>query len=57
MSANAVDKKKRGNKGDFHGQRLEFLNVNMERYVQASKKTKTTVFFRRLFKAYWKIFP
>ncbi|KAJ7886940.1 hypothetical protein B0H13DRAFT_2342678 [Mycena leptocephala] len=58
MSANANDKmpKKRGKRGDFQGLRLEFLTVNQERYGEASKKSKTPEFWRRLFKVYWRHF-
>jgi hypothetical protein len=37
--------------------RLDFLNINMERYTDASKKAKTAEIFRRIFRAYWKLFP
>ncbi|KAJ6584554.1 hypothetical protein B0H19DRAFT_1249515 [Mycena capillaripes] len=59
MSANTQtgERKKRGNRGDFHGLHLQFLTVNLERYTDASKKSKTPEFWRRLFKIYWVIFP
>ncbi|KAJ7813588.1 hypothetical protein B0H13DRAFT_2382348 [Mycena leptocephala] len=59
MAAHTNEKppKKRGNRGDFHGLRLEFLTVNQERYSEASRKSKTPEFWRRLFNAYWRLFP
>ncbi|KAJ7436472.1 hypothetical protein B0H11DRAFT_2256177 [Mycena galericulata] len=46
-------KQKRGNKGDFHGQRLEFLMSKLEDYTEASNAGKTRNFWPGLFQEYW----
>lgn len=46
--------KKRGNKGDFHGSRLEFLNARVETYVNSGKGPD---FWATLMAAYWDRFP
>ncbi|KAJ7231230.1 hypothetical protein C8J57DRAFT_1533846 [Mycena rebaudengoi] len=49
--------KKRGNKGDFHGQHEEFLISRLDDYLEVSKKKTTPVFFSKLFFNYWLRFP
>jgi hypothetical protein len=48
----AKEKQKRGNKGDFHGQRLELLRSNMDEYLGKSKIGKTREFWPGLFHEY-----
>lgn len=48
------EKKKRGNRGDFHGQRLEFLEANLPNYQRVSKEGKVRPWFNDvLFPEYW----
>ncbi|KAJ7431401.1 hypothetical protein B0H11DRAFT_1941805 [Mycena galericulata] len=50
-------KKNCGNKGDFHGQRLEFLESQLSEYFQKSQDHKLASFWPDLFAAYWVKFP
>ncbi|KAJ7071709.1 hypothetical protein B0H15DRAFT_957613 [Mycena belliarum] len=62
MAAGAATKKagdvpkKRGNKGDFHGQRLDFLEDRLPEYFAASRDGKTSKFWASLFEDYWSKF-
>ncbi|KAJ6547267.1 hypothetical protein B0H19DRAFT_1266203 [Mycena capillaripes] len=49
-------KKKPGNKGDFHGQREEFLHGRVEEYLSLSKMGKTHTFWPMLLSEYWEKF-
>lgn len=52
-----VPKKKRGNQGDFHGARLEWLEANLQAYQGASQTGTTRVWFNEeFFPNYWKQF-
>lgn len=50
------EKKKPGNRGDFHGMREDFLNARLDAYMAASKLGKTRDFWPELFKDYWEKF-
>ncbi|KAJ7606917.1 hypothetical protein FB45DRAFT_1040638 [Roridomyces roridus] len=59
-----VASKKRGNKGNFHGQRLEFLRSRIDDYLSASAARKMPgnrsaleTFWRQLCSQYWRKFP
>ncbi|KAJ7642655.1 hypothetical protein DFH06DRAFT_1334041 [Mycena polygramma] len=45
--------RKRGNQGDFHGERKEFLNSRLDEYRDRSAKKTTQAWWPNLFKAYW----
>ncbi|KAJ7084770.1 hypothetical protein B0H15DRAFT_951273 [Mycena belliarum] len=49
--------KKRGNQGDFHGQREAFLRDRLPSYIEASEKQTTRSFWPELMFDYWKRFP
>ncbi|KAJ7699142.1 hypothetical protein B0H16DRAFT_1749473 [Mycena metata] len=49
--------KKRGNQGDFKGQREEFLQENLPAYMLASEAGTTREFWPDFFFAWWKKFP
>ncbi|KAJ7430404.1 hypothetical protein FB451DRAFT_1199099 [Mycena latifolia] len=49
-------RRKPGNKGDFRGAWLEFLNSKVDEYVTASKEKTTRDFFRGLMTDYWSRF-
>ncbi|KAF4584856.1 hypothetical protein EYR40_001673 [Pleurotus pulmonarius] len=50
-------KKKRGNQGDFHGQRLVFLESRLSAYQRASQEGKTRTWFSNvLIPEYWEKF-
>ncbi|KDQ24430.1 hypothetical protein PLEOSDRAFT_1107361 [Pleurotus ostreatus PC15] len=52
-----VPKKKRGNQGDFHGVRLQFLEEHLQAYQAASKENTVRVWFQdTFFPSYWKSF-
>lgn len=48
---------KRGNQGNFHGGRLDFLNNQLTDYLAAAKKKNYKPFWTRLFSTYWEKFP
>jgi hypothetical protein len=50
------EKQKPGNKGDFQGQHLEFLNSRMPDYLETSKKGKTRTLWPNLLRDYWEKF-
>ncbi|KAF4584795.1 hypothetical protein EYR38_002026 [Pleurotus pulmonarius] len=57
MSTTATKKKKRGNQGDFHGQRLAFLEDRLPAYRSASQDGITRSWFtEEFFPEYWKTF-
>ncbi|KAJ7693270.1 hypothetical protein B0H16DRAFT_1751590 [Mycena metata] len=49
--------KKRGNPGDFHGKRDEFLREHLEEYIAASEARSTRTFWPTLFAKWWALFP
>ena len=49
--------KKRGNKGDFHGLRLEYLNSRLASYHSNGNKTSFHDFWTETFNGYWRRFP
>ncbi len=50
-------KKKRGNQGDFHGKRLEFLEAKLPDYRRASQDNKVRIWFNEeFFPSYWAAF-
>ncbi|KAJ7024472.1 hypothetical protein C8F04DRAFT_1239615 [Mycena alexandri] len=49
--------KKRGNPGDFHGKREEFLREHLEEYIAASEARGTRTFWPTLFGKWWALFP
>ncbi|KAJ7238468.1 hypothetical protein C8J57DRAFT_1528779 [Mycena rebaudengoi] len=58
VCANApAEAKKRGNQGDFHGKREEFLNSWLERYCDASAKKNTPEIWPKMLHEYWQKFP
>lgn len=48
---------KRGNKGDFHGLRLEYLNSRLPAYHYNGNKMSFTDFWAETFTGYWQRFP
>lgn len=49
--------KKRGNKGDFHGLRLEYLNSRLPIYHDNGNKASFSDFWAETFTGYWRRFP
>jgi hypothetical protein len=49
-------KKKPGNKGDFQGLRLQFLEGQLNDYLAASKVGQTRLWWPKLMKSYWEKF-
>ncbi|KAF7795563.1 hypothetical protein EIP86_006725 [Pleurotus ostreatoroseus] len=48
---------RRGNKGNFHGQRLAFLEQHLPQYYAAATRKHYTPFWDKLFADYWAAFP
>lgn len=53
MSTHTKPAKKRGNPGDFQGQRAEFLESYQAKYAEKSRSKTTPELWRELFPAYW----
>lgn len=49
--------KKRGNQGDFHGKREEYLREHLQKYMDASDTGTTRDFWPDFFFNWWKKFP
>ncbi|KAJ6450444.1 hypothetical protein C8R47DRAFT_1230259 [Mycena vitilis] len=49
--------RKRGNQGDIHGKREEFLMSRLEEYRAKSAKKQTQAWWPDVFRAYWASFP
>jgi hypothetical protein len=49
--------KKRGNRGDFHGKRLEFLESKVELFCEHSEKKTTRTWWDKLWGEWWAEFP
>jgi hypothetical protein len=45
--------KKRGNPGNFHGQRAVFLESWIDKYTECSRKKTTSALWDRVFPQYW----
>jgi hypothetical protein len=53
----AAAPKKRGNQGDFHSQREQFMKSWLDDFLDASKNKTTGIFFAKFFFDYWMRFP
>jgi hypothetical protein len=56
-SGNTDVKKKRGNPGNFHGQRLEFLLGHETRLEATGSTVLSNAFFGVVYSEYWMKFP
>jgi hypothetical protein len=56
-NANDEPPKKRGNQGDFHGKRYEFLESQLETFRQRTEAKTTRDWWPLLWAEYWALFP